>query len=321
VDGQMGGGGRILITGAAGFTGRHACRHFAAAGWEVAAFVSPRAGVSRIPGAALTLRGDLADPHETLRICEEVRPDAVLHLAGQNDVRASFLAPDVTLLTNVMATVYLLEGVRRTTGCRVLAAGSMLRVPPERLARATHPYGFSKTVQVLAARAWHHWYGLPVIVAEPSNLIGPGASNGLCGKIARWAAKAEREAERGADAADRTEPFVLSSLTETRDFLDVRDAVAAYELLLLRARPGEVYEVGSGRARPLSDVKRVFDRLARVPLRWRIGRSEAPSPPPADPSGLLALGWRPRFSFVRSLADALEEARRDASAVAAGAGE
>lgn len=336
----MGGGGRILITGAAGFTGRHACRHFAAAGWEVAALVSPRAADAGIPGAALVLRGDLTDPFEALRICAEARPDAVLHLAGQNDARVSFLAPGATLEANVMATVCLLEAIRRTGGCRTLVIGSMLRVPPERLARASHPYGFSKTVQVMAARAWHHWYGLPVIVAEPSNLIGPGASNGLCGKIARWAAQAELMACRGngtaggghnpADggtgaardgslAADGAEPFPLSSLTETRDFLDVRDAVSAYELLLRMGKPGEAYEVGTGRARPLADVKRVFDRLARVPLKWRTGLSDAPSPPPADPSGLLALGWKPRHSFVRSLADALEEARREAAAEKAAA--
>lgn len=344
-----------MITGAAGFSGRHACRHFAAAGWEVAALASPRAADAGIPGAARVLRGDLTDPREALRICAEARPDAVLHLAGQNDARASWLAPGVTLEANVMATVCLLEAVRRTCGCRTLVTGSMLRVPPERLVRAPHPYGFSKTVQVMAAIAWHHWYGLPVIVAEPSNLIGPGASNGLCGKIARWAAKAEltacretgtaaggrgpdgrgtgaageggriagtgtRAADGGTRADNRVEPFVLSSLTETRDFLDVRDAVSAYELLLLAGKPGEAYQVGTGRARPLADVKRVFDRLARVPLRWRIGRSDAPSPPPADPSGLLALGWRPRHSFVRSLADALEEARREAAAAETAAG-
>jgi len=351
----MGGGGRILITGAAGFTGRHACRHFAAAGWEVAALVSPRAADVGIPGAARVLRGDLTDPREAVRICAEARPDAVLHLAGHNDARASFAAPAATLDANVMATVFLLEAVRRTCGCRTLVTGSMLRVPPERLARAFHPYGFSKTMQVMAARAWHHWYKLPVIVAEPSNLIGPGASNGLCGKIARWAAKTElaacrgygtsgggREPDRGgtgatgegrrtAGADARTtdggsrafggaEPFFLSSLTETRDFLDVRDAVSAYELLLLSGQPGEAYQVGTGRARPLADVKRVFDRLARVPLRWRIGRSDAPSPPPADPSGLLALGWKIRHSFVHSLADVLEEARREAAAEEAAAG-
>lgn len=300
---------RVLVTGAAGFTGPHVCRRLASSGCEVAAVVSRRSagGMARAAAetAAAVYACDLTDRDDVQRLCRTVRPDAVVHLAGQNAVDASWQNPDLTLAANLMSTAYLLEGVRPIPGCRVLVVGSTLREPAERLSASPHPYGFSKTLQVETALAWQRWYGLPVIVAEPSNLVGPGGSRGLCGKIARWAATAERAAE-----AAGVPPFRLSSLIESRDFLDVRDAAAAYELLLREGDPGTAYAVESGTFRCLREVKEAFDRAARVPLRWEVGSSSFPSPAPRDGSAIRRLGWRPAIPFDRSVADALEEERQ-----------
>jgi len=303
---------RVLITGATGFTGRHACRRFADAGWEVVAVASGRSrqlagtGASRGGKTIRWVSCDLTDREAVRGLIRETAPDALLHLAGQNAVDRSWREPDLTLVANALSTVYLLEAMREgRKGGRSLVVGSMLREPPE---SCPHPYSYSKFVQVSSALAWHRWYGMEVVVAEPSNLIGPGGSGGICGKIARWAAQAERG---GSSSASEVPPFRLSSLTERRDYLDVRDAVNAYEILLREGESGMPYAVESGTMRSLEEIRAEFGRIAGIPLRWEIGSAAAAgeSPRPRDCSPVRSLGWSPAIPFSDSVRDALEEER------------
>ncbi|MFD2331618.1 NAD-dependent epimerase/dehydratase family protein [Cohnella sp. GCM10020058] len=310
MDGGRGGLMRVLVTGAAGFSGRHACERLAREGMEVTAVVSPRSSAAGtrppVSGATAELACDLTDRASVRSMLEQVRPDAVLHLAGRNAVDESWRSPDVVLSANLLSTVYVLEGVRALPDCRTLVVGSMLSPrASEDLTRTLHPYGFSKALQVTAALAWHHWYGQQVIVAEPCNLIGPGGSAGICGKIARWAAASERDAGEGREP----EAFRLSSLEERRDFLDVRDAAAAYAALLQAGTPGIRYALESGTLRSLGEVKAAFDQASRVPLRWEIGSAGGPSPQARRADAIRGLGWQPSVPFERSIADTLQSER------------
>ncbi|MFC5405498.1 NAD-dependent epimerase/dehydratase family protein [Cohnella soli] len=308
--------GVVVVTGAGGFTGAHACRVFAAKGWDVVALVSPR-GLRAAEEAVRSASGsdgeerqvvvkacELTDGEAVGRLMKAIKPQAVVHLAGRNSVEQSWREPAAALAANVQATANVLEGARSSGDCRILVAGSMIKADPARLAEAQHPYGFSKALQSLAAHAWHRWYGLPVMIAEPSNLIGPGISAGLCGKLARWAVAAE---EIGAASHP---PFRLSSLGETRDFLDVRDAVDAYSLLIDGGEAGATYSIESGEMRSLGEVKEAFDAEAVVQLLWDIGNAPRDaSPERRDTAPIRALGWRPRIPFRQSIRDAMADER------------
>ncbi|MBW7474532.1 NAD-dependent epimerase/dehydratase family protein [Paenibacillus oenotherae] len=368
---------RLLVTGAGGFCGEHACRYFTSAGWDVTAVVR------RMPvddqaeeflgQAAAVEICDLASASGTMEMVRRAQPDYVLHLAGVNAVALSWSSPAAVMESNVMGTVHLLEAIRGLGNrkcCRIVVAGSMLRCKLDEGGQGMappHPYSLSKAMQVLTAQSWASLYGMDVIVAEPSNLIGPGRSNGLCALIARYAAELERngsgecratnccgddaagrggdddaehsggdDAERGGvdDAecggVDDAEcsgggdvssvdhsadggappPFRLSSRTEMRDLLDVRDAIRAYELLLLSGERGMVYPVASGTMRSLGELADTFDRLASCSLQWCVGESQELSPQPLDIAAVRALGWSPRFSLEQSVLDTLESARR-----------
>jgi len=305
---------RILITGAGGFCGQHACRRFAAGGYAVTAVLrdasAAKAEALAGIGAELELEGcDLTNRQEVERLIARVRPDLVLHLAGLNAVGPSWADPVAFLEGNAMATAYVLEGVRSLDRpCRVVVAGSMLRfdwpaadAPP----RPPHPYSLSKTMQVALARSWHSLYGVDVIVAEPGNLIGPGPSTGLCALIAGHVRKL-REAER--HGTTRPAAFRLSSRTERRDFLDARDAVAAYELLMAKGEAGRVYPIASGRFRTLQEVAEAFERAAGFAIEWEIGDSPGASPEPVELSAIASLGWRPAIPFDQSVSDMLAPA-------------
>ncbi|MBB3113622.1 GDP-4-dehydro-6-deoxy-D-mannose reductase [Paenibacillus phyllosphaerae] len=326
---------RLLITGAGGFCGEHACAYFAGRGYAVTGVLRSRpelqgTTVAHDSAASMMSSGtspsadeedssvqyawcDLTMKNDIEALVMAAKPDYVLHFAGMNAVGPSWTDPAAALESNLMGTVRLLEAIRKESGeggaCRIVIAGSMLRFnlpadgsPPS----PPHPYSFSKTLQVLAARSWVPLYGMDVIIAEPSNLIGPGRSKGICTLMAEYAAKAELAAEQGRNAAA---PFKLSSRTEVRDVIDVRDAIRAYELLLQQGVSGEVYPLASGRMRTLGELADTVTSLARTPLAWEVGQSAASSPAPADVSKLARLGWSPAIPLVQSLTDTLEQMR------------
>ncbi|WP_194843317.1 NAD-dependent epimerase/dehydratase family protein [Paenibacillus sp. B01] len=301
---------------------------------------------------------DLSEPgsDSLSELLRRTRPDAVLHLAGLNAAGPSWADPSGYLDLNLMGTVRLLEAVRASGHpCRIVVAGSMLGGsadgPPP--VKPLHPYALSKAMQAQAALGWHALYGLDVLVAIPSNLVGPGPSAGLSRLLARYAAACERTAAQAgnsaeappasdpslpgrSDAADPSlpgrsdavadlapsaaaetqapPPFRLSSATEARDFLDVRDAMTGYETLLERGAAGRSYAMASGRMTPLGELAELYRELAAVPLPMEIGGSTAASPEPIDASALRALGWAPRIPLRQSAQDTLEDCRAAGSA-------
>lgn len=308
-------GKRLLITGAGGFCGEHACRYFAAQGMQVTAVVRKRyPSQARVedsyrlawPSSVEGRLCELTDRGQVQKLVNSVKPDYVLHLAGLNAVGPSWEMPLNFLETNAMATAYLLEAIR-IAGCssRVLVAGSMLGFKLPRSNRApkpAHPYGMSKTLQALLAQCWGELYGIEVMVGVPSNLVGPGRSTGLYSLLADYAIACERSHLAG----DRPPaPFRLSSRSERRDFLDVRDAMAAYETMMEKGAPGGVYPIASGKLVTLGETADLFAELSLSPLQFEVGDSKAPSPAPADPSQLQALGWRPRIKLKDTVRDLL----------------
>ncbi|MDF2936154.1 MAG: UDP-2-acetamido-2,6-dideoxy-hexulose 4-reductase [Paenibacillaceae bacterium] len=286
----------VLITGAGGFTGRHACRHFAAHGYSVAAAVRREDGV---PPEGRLYVCDLTDKAEVKRLVEETQPRFVLHLAGRNAVADSWKDPLGCLEANLLSTLYLLEALRGRENCRLLVAGSMLGFDLSDSPQPLHPYSLAKTMQVLTAQAWSFLYSQEVLVAKPSNLIGPGYSNGICGllasRIARW--------EKGTDASH----FRLSSWHEKRDYLDVRDAVSAYRAILESGQSGAVYPVCSGTMRSLGDLVVTYQQLTPLTLPIEIGQNPPLPPPlPMDTTVTQSLGWLPAIPFGQSLSDALD---------------
>ncbi|MBJ6363808.1 NAD-dependent epimerase/dehydratase family protein [Paenibacillus roseus] len=309
-------GPHILVTGAGGFCGEHACRYFASRGMKVTAAVrtaasgSPRTANTRVewPAAVESRTCELTDREQVNRLIHGAQPDYILHLAGLNAVKPSWQDPIAYMETNLLATAYLLDAAHSLKkSVKVLIAGSMLRFKlpqDDELPKPSHPYGMSKTLQVLIGQCWAQLYRMEVLIAQPSNLIGPGRSTGLCSLLARYTVQREE-----ACSTLQTSSFQLSSRTEKRDFLDVRDAMTAYETILLKGKPGIIYPVVSGRMITLGEVADTFSELALCPLDIQIGSSAAPSPASEDGRPMQEMGWRPHIPFRDSIRDLLVHVR------------
>jgi GDP-4-dehydro-6-deoxy-D-mannose reductase len=312
---------RLLVTGAAGFVGGHLVAFLRAErpDVEIHGVVLPQGGVSwRGPAGVRVLEADLNDPKAAAAAVEEVRPEAIVHLAGQASVHQSWLDPALTLRTNVLGLVHLLDAARRLAlRPAVLVVGSAEEygpVGPEEIPireeaplRPASPYAVSKVAQAALARLYGPAGGMRIVLTRTFHHTGPGRGEAFAeSSFARQIAEIE--------AGRRPAVLEVGNLEAVRDFTDVRDVVRAYWMLLDKGQGGEAYNVCSGRGRRIRDL---LDTLlaassARVEVRVdpeRLRPSDVPVQV-GDPGRLrAATGWQAEIPLERTLGDLLDDWR------------
>ncbi|MGE7760007.1 NAD-dependent epimerase/dehydratase family protein [Peribacillus sp. NPDC097895] len=287
---------KLIITGASGFTGQHACEHFLKSGYDITAVSRKK---MNIEGKIQAECCDLTNRNDVNNLIKRAKPQYLLHLAGQNHVGESWSEPVSTLEANAMSTAYLIDAIRKESPtCKIVIVGSALQIDPSSISSIPHPYSLSKTLQVLIAQSWAVLYKLDIIIAKPSNLIGPGISNGVCSIFAQKIANMEKNGTEKVLEVDN--PNVQ------RDFLDVRDAVRAYDLLLKRGKPGETYDVASGNNRSLGEIIEGFRAVTTDEIKVKSQRNDLIENSRAiAPIKLMNLGWKPSIPLESSLMDIL----------------
>ena len=304
---------RVLVTGSAGFVGRH----LAAALRERDHDVLETDHVPRDD----VLGVDVTDPLAVRGAFELARPDAVAHLAAQAFVPASIEDPAATLRINAGGTQNVLDAARSLAdgGVRarvlVVSSADVYGVqPPEAYPlrettapRPANPYAASKVAAEALASAYAHSFGIDAVVTRAFNHIGTGQDE-------RFAVPAF--ALQLARIAAGAEPVVrVGNLAATRDVLDVRDVCDAYVRILEGAgQAGEIYNVCSGTATSMREILRRLIEIARVAVEVREDTERMrPADVPVsvgDAAKLrAATGWAPRIPLAAALRAVYEEAR------------
>jgi GDP-4-dehydro-6-deoxy-D-mannose reductase len=265
---------------------------------------------------------DVNDPQALRAALDAFRPTVIFHLAAETFVPESLRTPLATYETNALGTARVAEAVR---GCshdapRIVFASSAevygsrdaAEYPlVETLdARPRNPYAASKAAAEAILLGESRSFGTDVVVARAFNHIGPGQDERFV--VASFAAQLARIAAGGPPQ------LWVGSLQPARDFLDVRDVVAAYVALARDGERGEIYNVCSGSAVTIRDVLRELIAIARVPVEVREDEARMRSVEMrlsvGDPAKLRArTGWEPQIPLVRSLRDVFEARVRDAA--------
>jgi GDP-4-dehydro-6-deoxy-D-mannose reductase len=316
----------VLVTGGGGFAGLHLLRALLAAGvTEIVATVledpsfggSPPEGLEEVEWLTM----DVTSTESVREVVRRTRPERVFHLAGQASVGESFGAPLVTWEVNATGTLRLLEALREEApGARrfVLTSSAEVygAVPAEeqpidegRGYAPVTPYGSSKAAAEVAALQTGGMAGIEVVIARSFNHIGPGQDERF---VLPSMARQLEAMRRG-----RAEPVLrVGDLEVDRDFLDVRDVVYGYRVLMERGAGGEAYNVCSGAAHSLLDVVRRMIELSGTGATLEVDPERVrPVDIPrlvGDPGRLRALGWSPERSLDETLRDLLAQAEGEA---------
>jgi GDP-4-dehydro-6-deoxy-D-mannose reductase len=307
---------RLLVTGADGFVGRWLVRAARAEGHQVVAAMIPGAAVPGEWQEGLTepvqvLRADLRDQGDVARLAA-ASPEAVIHLAAIASGAAARVDPAGAMQVNALGTRWLVEALASAgrqprllfaSTAEVYGAGHDRPISEDAPANPVSPYAASKAAAEDLLRDRGAQHRIPVMIARAFPHTGPG--QGTAFVLPALTARLKQAKRTGASAV-RT-----GNLAAVRDFLDVRDVVRAYLLLLVSGRPGEIYNVASGVGHRIADC---FTDLAR-----RVGVAaraveDAALLRPGDIPVLIgdatklrqATGWSPQIPFERTLQDLVD---------------
>jgi GDP-4-dehydro-6-deoxy-D-mannose reductase len=309
---------RALITGITGFVGSHLAELLLAEGIEVHGLTRFRSSIENIEpilGQLQLHEGDLADAHSLRRIVGEVRPNMIFHLGGQSFVPSSWASPATTMEVNLLGAIHLFEAVREAAIDPVIQiAGSSeeygavdrsaLPITEKTPLRPLSPYAVSKLAMDYLGYQYFRSYGLRIIRTRAFNHEGPRRGETfVTSNFARQIAEIE--------AGLRPPVVMVGNLEAERDYTDVRDVVRAYRLAIDEARPGDVYNICSGKAYSIGAVLDLLLSFSRLTVEVRTDPTRLrPSDVPVllgDCSKFQAVtGWRPAIPFEQTMADLLD---------------
>jgi dTDP-glucose 4,6-dehydratase len=324
----------VLVTGGAGFIGSAVCRRLVRRGGyrvinlDCLTYAGNRASLKDVEDSRhyAFLKADIRDEAAVADILRREDVDAIMHLAAESHVDRSIDGPGAFLDTNVTGTFRLLDtalgywraldpGRRQSFRFHHISTDEVFGDLPfdsgvftETSAYApSSPYAASKAASDHLARAWHHTYGLPVVISNCSNNYGPYQFPEKLIPLVILNALEGRELP------------VYGKGANVRDWLHVEDHARALEQVLDAGRPGESYNVGGRAERTnLQVVKTICDLLdAREPLADERPRRElikfvADRPGhdrryAIDPAKIeRELGWAPGRDFEDGLANTID---------------
>ena len=312
----------VLITGITGFAGSHLADYILAhhPGVRVHGTVRWRSRMDNVahlagPGKIHLHEADLKDLVSLRKALTEAKPDRIFHLAAQSFVPSSWRLPAETFMINAVGQINLFEAaLGLELDPRIQIAGSSEEyghVHPDEVPmtetnplRPLSPYAVSKVAQDLLAYQYWKSYGLKTVRTRGFNHTGPRRGDVfVTSNFARQIAEIEK--------GGREPVMFVGNLEAKRDFTDVRDMVRAYWLALEKGEPGDVYNLGTGKAMAMGEMLDMLLALTKVKVKVQLDPERLrPSDVPillADPGKFKALtGWAPVIPLEQTFRDLLD---------------
>lgn len=304
-----------LITGANGFLGRHLVNLLETDSNAVY-------GVSRrIPNDLIAGHPDiryeqcnLVDHAAVFEVLKKIKPDCIYHLAAESSVASSWKSPINIMNNNVLSQINIFETIRELElSTRIVVACSSeeyglvresdLPVNEKYCFNPLSTYAVSKVAQDMLAYQYNKSYDMDIVRVRSFNLTGPGSS-----PVYALSSFAKQIADIEKGIAKNT--IIVGNLNVKRDFTDVRDAAKAYYQVALKAKPGAVYNLCSGKAHDLGNLLDYLVSLSHMSIRMEVDKSRfRPSDLPVmlgDNTKIKTeIGWKPQIDIYETLSDLL----------------
>jgi dTDP-glucose 4,6-dehydratase len=319
----------ILITGGAGFIGSHVVRLFVNKypdyhiinldALTYAGNLENLRDIEKKPNYEF-VRANIADESQVMEVFEKYHPDGVIHLAAESHVDRSISNPTEFIYTNIVGTVNLLNAAR-TAWKDELPGKRFYHISTDEVYGSLgdsgyftettpydpkSPYSASKASSDHLVRAYHHTFGLPVVLSNCSNNYGPNQFPEKLLPLFIFNIK-------------NNKPLPVYGKGENvRDWLYVEDHARAIDVIFHRGEEGETYNIGGNNEWKNIDLIRLLCRLMDEKLQRGPGTSEKLITFVKDRAGhdlryaidssklQRELGWEPSVTFEAGLSKTVD---------------
>jgi UDP-glucose 4-epimerase len=248
---------KVLVTGGAGFIGSHLVDRLVQEGHEVIIVDNLVTGKRRnINRAARFYKLDIQS-WRLERVFRNERPNVVMHLAAQMDVRKSVEDPMFDAQVNILGTLNVLQqavkrGVRKvvfsSSGGAIYGEQEIYPAPESHVTRPLSPYGLSKLCGEQYLSYYQRSSGLQVVSLRYANVYGPRQDpEGEAGVVAIFIQK----------MLNNEQAVINGNGRQTRDFVFVEDVVEA-NLAVMGQETQGTYNVGTGVETSVNDLFRIL---------------------------------------------------------------
>jgi dTDP-glucose 4,6-dehydratase len=321
----------LLITGGAGFIGSHVVRRWVTRypnvriiNLDALTYAGNLANLKDIEGAEnhRFVKMDIGDTDAVADLLREEHVDTVMHLAAESHVDRSISGPMAFLETNIMGTASLLSACRTvwmeqggfegkrfhhvSTDEVYGSLGEEGFFTEDTAYDPRSPYSSSKAASDHIVRAWHHTYGMPIVLSNCSNNYG---SFQFPEKLIPLFIR---------NAVQKKPLPVYGQGVNVRDWLWVEDHASALEVIITTGADGRTYNIGGENEWKNIDLIRLMCRQ----LDGKLGRDEGETEQlityvqdraghdmryAIDAARLRdELGWRPSITFEEGLARTID---------------
>jgi nucleoside-diphosphate-sugar epimerase len=272
----------ILITGGAGFVGSNLVRSLLAMDIRSIHIVDNllSSEKSNIPSDTRIrfTRGSISDDKVLTSIKDEY--DYIFHLSTYHGNQSSIFNPLADHENNQLTTLKLFEQVKKfkklkkvvysAAGCAVAEktfdkAHATLEDAPISL-EMDSPYSISKIVGEFYSVYYHKQHNLPIVRARFQNVYGPGEILGAGEWRGTPATVWRNVVPTFVYKAIKKEPLPIDGKGDaTRDFIYVDDIIQGLELCAAYGKPGDVYNLASGKETSILDLANTINELSNNP--------------------------------------------------------
>ena len=311
---------KVLITGISGFAGSHLAEQLLDLGCEVHGTIRRHAvpmheNIEHLRGHIILHEADITSAERILGIFEEIKPNAVFHLAAESFVPTSFREPVRVSHNNIIGTLKIYEAAKRFNqgleSIQVACSSEQYGlVDPNEVPvtedikknpfRPRSVYGITKCATEQIAWLYHNSYGVPSIITRGFNHEGPRRGIQFVTSVIHRQIVEILENKR--------DKIIIGNPNAIRDFTHVKDTVNAYVLLSEKKKFGEPFNVCSGMGITIADYVKLAKTIYNLdtgvfidPKRMRA--SEVPLLIGMNEKIYNETGWKP----VRSVVDIIKE--------------
>jgi len=306
---------KILITGITGsgasYLAEHLCEYYPSSNingisrWHS---TSVNKNLEKISNRVNLYECDLNDFSSILHALNKIKPSHIFHMASHANVRAGFQTPISVLQNNIIGTANLFEAIRLSDldPNIMLCSSSEVygQVDPKNIPIKedcpqipTSPYAVSKTAQDHLGYTYFKSYGLKIVTTRMFAYFNPRRSDLFSTSFARQVALIEK---------NRQDILFHGNLDSVRTMIDVRDAMEAYRLAILKCDIGEAYNIGGETTISVGEFLDVLKNKSKSTIISKVDEkllrpSDVTLQIPNCDKFKSKTGWSPKYSFEESV--------------------